>query len=743
MAFLRNLALVASLWVGAGAATSGNRLGAPNPIRRVVNLLQAMQTKINEEAKHDQALHKKFMCQCRKAPADLTKSIGEGESKISQLESSIKESEASKAQLESEIEQEKQDEASAKQALAEAISIREKDTESFAAEQADQKANIAAIDRALESLRKGTGGFLQSAAAKVVGRLMVDVELSNADRDALTDFLSQAHDAGYQRGSGQIVGILTDLKRIITKNLAEVMAAEERAQRDFERTTTPKSKELSTAAKLIEQKMARHGEVSMTIVTLREDLDDTTASLEQDRKFLTDLTQNCDTRKKEFHEVRKARNEELQALSEVIKALNDDEALELFKKALPAPSLLQMQVTGKQMRSQAAEAIRPRRRLKDTRLDLIALALHGQKMSFDKIISMIDELLALLHEEQKQDNRKKTFCLQDIDRAENSIKALDLDASDIDKEIEEIKDTIVSYNDEVATMETNVKRFDQQVVKATQMRKEESALYMQELTSKGSAQELLEFAKNRLNKFYNPKLYREPPPQQNVDNVSQPELQTALVAIVPEPDAPASEAQEAQTPSELPPVPPEPPKPSDPSEPSEPEPVTLVTLLQAGSQATSKTRQEPEVDTPAFEPKKEQSTGVISMISTLIEDLKKEIQIMKFEEKDAQQAYEQFVEDSANKRAADVTSIAEKERTVADLQTQELKLASEHKSKLKEALATTQVLADRHSSCDWMLSNYDIRQESRETEINSLERGKAVLNGAFLSLVQTSHKAHQ
>jgi len=151
-----------------------------------------------------------------------------------------------------------------------------KDTESFAAEQADQKANIAAIDRALESLRKGTGGFLQSAAAKVVGRLMVDVELSNADRDALTDFLSQAHDAGYQRGSGQIVGILTDLKRIITKNLAEVMAAEERAQRDFERTTTPKSKELSTAAKLIEQKMARHGEVSMTIVTLREDLDDTT-----------------------------------------------------------------------------------------------------------------------------------------------------------------------------------------------------------------------------------------------------------------------------------------------------------------------------------------------------------------------------------------------------------------------------------------------------------------------------------
>jgi len=117
-----------------------------------------------------------------------------------------------------------------------------------------------------------------------------------------------------------------------SQNLAEVMAAEERAQRDFERTTTPKSKELSTAAKLIEQKMARHGEVSMTIVTLREDLDDTTASLEQDRKFLTDLTQNCDTRKKEFHEVRKARNEELQALSEVIKALNDDEAWNSLKK---------------------------------------------------------------------------------------------------------------------------------------------------------------------------------------------------------------------------------------------------------------------------------------------------------------------------------------------------------------------------------------------------------------------------
>ena len=50
-------------------------------------------------------------------------------------------------------------------------------------------------------------------------------------------------------------------------------------------------------------------------------------------------------KKAEWAETCKMRGLELVAIADTIKILNDDDALELFKKTLPTPSLLQLQVT--------------------------------------------------------------------------------------------------------------------------------------------------------------------------------------------------------------------------------------------------------------------------------------------------------------------------------------------------------------------------------------------------------------
>merc|ERR1719305_511913 len=44
-----------------------------------------------------------------------------------------------------------------------------------------------------------------------------------------------------------------------------------------------------------------------------------------------------------------------------------------------------------------------------------------------------------------------------------------------------------------------------------EQRKEEHADYVELMASDGAAKEVLGFAKNRLNKFYNPKMYKAPP----------------------------------------------------------------------------------------------------------------------------------------------------------------------------------------------------------------------------------------
>merc|ERR1740130_1583316 len=68
----------------------------------------------------------------------------------------------------------------------------------------------------------------------------------------------------------------------------------------------------------------------------------TTKSLGEDTAFLKDLDNQCKTKEAEWATRQKIRAEELLALADTIKLLNDDDALELFKKTLPSASLLQL-----------------------------------------------------------------------------------------------------------------------------------------------------------------------------------------------------------------------------------------------------------------------------------------------------------------------------------------------------------------------------------------------------------------
>merc|ERR1719271_1310643 len=122
----------------------------------------------------------------------------------------------------------------------------------------------------------------------------------------------------------------------------------------------------------------------------------------------------------------------------------------------------------------------------------------------------------------------------------------------------------------------------------------------------------------------------------------------------------------------------------------------------------------------------------------MIADLDKEIQEVEVEEKEAQEEYEQFMKDSAEKRALDAKSIEDKEGTKADTEAKLLKDEEEHKSTLKEAMATHEYLSEVHGDCDWLLTNFETRKSARAGEVDALTKAKAVLSGADYSLLQRS-----
>merc|ERR1719281_256792 len=133
-------------------------------------------------------------------------------------------------------------------------------------------------------------------------------------------------------------------------------------------------------------------------------------------------------KKKEWAIRQKLRSEELAALADTIKILNDDDSLELFKKTLPSASLLQVSVHAVEIRRLASDALvvaQGRGRARDYRVALIMMALKGGKISFDKVIKMVDDMIRLLGEEQIDDDAKKKYCEQQIDRTEDKLKELD------------------------------------------------------------------------------------------------------------------------------------------------------------------------------------------------------------------------------------------------------------------------------------------------------------------------------
>merc|ERR1712007_198143 len=116
----------------------------------------------------------------------------------------------------------------------------------------------------------------------------------------------------------------------------------------------------------IEEKSVRVGEVAVSVVNMKGDLKDTEKALIDDQKFLADLKKNCGTKEAEWEETKKMRSEEIIALADTVKILNDDDALELFKKTLPGSasfiSLLEMQTGARTTRERALSFIRAAQR---------------------------------------------------------------------------------------------------------------------------------------------------------------------------------------------------------------------------------------------------------------------------------------------------------------------------------------------------------------------------------------------
>jgi hypothetical protein len=689
---------VALLLLAFNSALSSDADAAINPVRKVVTLLQKMQKAVEEEGEKEKELFEKFECYCKTSGGTLQESITAAETKLPEVAAQIKSSQEEKAQVEADLAQARADLKDAKATMAEATAKRDKESADFAKLQADYIANIGAIVKAVAALEKGmAGAFMQTSAAGVLKKVVsnANLNLAEEDRQTLLSFLSSSNpfSQGYSASSGQVVGLLKQMGDEMSTGLAEATAAEEKAIHTYNGVMAAKKQEADALTKQIEDKIQRTGELAVSIAQMINDQGDTAEALAEDKQFLASLEKSCATKKSEWDERQKTRAQELLAIAETIKILNDDDALELFKKTLPGSSFVQVSEKSQERRKKAYSLIQ-RVAQKDASqgstmpLKFIMLALEGKKIGFEKVIAMIDEMVATLKKEQADDDSKKEYCSSELDLSDDKKKSIEKTISDTEAAIATAKESIATVTEEIAGLKKAIADLDKSVAAATEQRKEENAEFKELMSSNAAAKELLMMAENRLNQFYNPKLYKPPAKKERsqMEAISQDVGGAAMLVQI---------SQHRRL-VEAPPPPPE--------------------------------------TFGAYQKKGQEHGGVVQMIRLLITDLDKDMTEAETEEKDSQADYEELMSESAAKRAADSKALGDKEGAKA---TMEGDLQS-HTDDLKEAkrdlAATLQYIHSLHTECDWLLKYYDVRQEMRSSEIDALGKAKAVLNGADYSL---------
>lgn len=657
-------------------------MGLANPIRKVVTMLQNMQKKVEEEGEREKKLYEKFMCYCQSGGKELEKSISEAEDKVSTLPAEIKAAEEKMTQLKDDIKQGQTDRAAAQRAMKKATAVREKEAAEFAKMKAEADSNMIATAKAIAALEKGVGaGFLQTRAAQDLRTFIMNkADVADDDREVLVSFLAGSN-AGASPGTDQIIGMLKQMEDTMKSVLSDGVKAEEAAIKTYDELMESKGQEVEALTDSIDEKMRLAGELGVDIIEMKEDLSDTEAQLIKDKDFLKNLDASCATKTKEWEERSRTRAEELTALSETIKILNDDDALDLFKKTLPSgsSSFVQLQQTRGVLRDQALTVVRKAWGLSDKNhrpgLDFLVMALTGKKAlsqgMFDKVIRMCDELIAELKQEQQDDNDKKEYCEKQFDLADDKKKSLERAEKDAENAIAKAKEAIETLTDEIKALEAGIKELDKSVVESTEQRKEENQEFKDLMAADTKAKEILKFAKKRLNKFYNPTL------------------------------ALTQSAQEA------------------------------ASFAEVGIHSNEKAAPGPPPDTwDAYAKKSDESTNVVAMIDVLIADLDKEMTEAKTDEKNGQEDYETMMAESAAKRTEDSKALSGKLSAKADAEKTLSEQTEVQKDTRKELWATVKWIDSLHQECDWLIKFFDVRKTARTGEIDALVKAKEVLSGA-------------
>jgi len=490
------------------------------PVSKVINVLKDMVTQLEKEAEEDEEVYEAFACWCETNDKEKTKAIADGEQAVSDLTAAIEGFTAQGAKLVAEVDTLDKEIAKNAEALDSATAMRRKEVAEFNAEEKDTLQTIQSLKSAVIALSKHhEASFIQETSAAAVTMEMQNLQVVAAFRntmrkhaDVIQDLFTprqrkslssfvQASQGGLAPASGEIFGMLKQMKESFETNLENSQKEEMQSQADYENLKATKEKEIKAGTEQVDRKSQELATADEKNAQSKENLQNTKNTLDADIKFLANLKEQCSNMDAEYEERTVTRQQEIQAVGKALGFLNSDEAHDLFSRSFSFVQVKSKLQSKRRMRVSKLLAKAAQNSL-ENEPELSTLALRARQDAFGAVTGSINDMIGKLAKEKEDEIKKKAFCVEELTQNEHDIESKKVEKGDLEAIIEDLKSTIHTLATEIEALKAGVAELEVQIKRAGDDREKENKQFQIAVADQRATQKLLGMALNILKDFY-------------------------------------------------------------------------------------------------------------------------------------------------------------------------------------------------------------------------------------------------
>jgi septal ring factor EnvC (AmiA/AmiB activator) len=484
--------------------------------------------------------------------------------------------------------------------------------------------------------------------------------------ESASSFLSIPGMQSYAPQSGQIFGILGQMKEDFEANLSEAQKSEAKAKSEYEMLKSAKQDEIATGKKVIVSTDQSIADFQEKFAQASKELEDTQDQLGMDTEFLKTLEEKCANTDADYDKRVKDRLTEIDAVADTIKILNSDESFEAFDKMV-APTFLQTGAVSSQKERRQRVVTALQRAAQVSGAPQIALiAASAQLDAFTKVRALIDKMVTELAKQQKDEVAHRDECTADLNSNKRSTDAAYDKKESLEARIGDLTKTNEQLTKDIGTAKAAVAESMNQMKRASETREAENADFQTTVNDHRVMSMILTKALDRMKQVY--ALL-----QQRGLAAGAPHIQTSGTHTDPG-NGPAKFKDNA--------------------------------AKNAGG------------------------GRVVAMLEEILADTRKTEDQAVASEQDSQSAYENFMKDSNKSITQTTKKISNMSGARASAREELSMSKTDFSQTVNELEGLHTTNGDLHKACDFVLQNFDARQKARAAEMDALNEAKNILQGA-------------